>query len=393
MGRIILLIIPFLFLVTGCWSSQELDKSAFVQGIGLNKSEDQLRISVEIIKAAGTGEQSGGEGGGGNGQSILLERDADSIIQGARGLIKDAKRRLYFDHARLWVIGEDLAKEDFISFLDESRRDQMFRLNSYLFITEKNPIDILSNSTLYEDLSSAEIVSALEQTQFNAEFTAVKMYEFYKLIEGPIPNAYLPIIQTKKEKDKAITSIDGTAVIRTNKMVGKLNTLETVGLNILLNQVKGGDTTISLNDKEKVSIEIRKSETQIRPTLDGNQLKAHLKIEIEGTLADNTTKSNVNEKWIKKVEKEISNNTEKYLRLTLNKLQNELKTDISGIGLETYRKYPKQWGNIQSEWNEIFSDADISIEVHTNITHQGLIKKSVNRKHKKPYNNPYKLTF
>lgn len=391
MGRI-LFIIPFLFLLMGCWSSQELDNSALVHGIGLDKSDGKLRISVEIIKPTGASEQGGGEGGGGNGQHILLERDADSIIQGTRALIRDAKRRLYFDHARLWVIGEELAKEDFIGYLDESRRDQMFRLNSYLFITEGNPIDILSTSTLYEDLSSAEIVSALEQqTQYIAEYTSVKLYEFYKLIEGPIPNAYLPIIQTKKEKDKTITSLDGTAVIRNDKMVGKLNTHETVGLNVLLNKAKSGGETVSLNEKEKVSVEIKKSETKIKPTLVGNQLKAHLNIEIEGTLADNTTKSNINEQWISKVEKEVSNLAEKYVRLTLDKLQKELKTDISGIGLETYRKYPKQWQNIQSEWNEIFSNADIIIDVHTNITHQGLINKSINRHHKKPYNNPYKL--
>ncbi len=390
MGRI-LFIIPFLFLLMGCWSSQELDNSALVHGIGLDKSDGKLRISVEIIKPTGASEQGGGEGGGGNGQHILLERDADSIIQGTRALIRDAKRRLYFDHARLWVIGEELAKEDFIGYLDESRRDQMFRLNSYLFITEGNPIDILSTSTLYEDLSSAEIVSALEQTQYIAEYTSVKLYEFYKLIEGPIPNAYMPIIQTKKEKDKTITSLDGTAVIRNDKMVGKLNTHETVGLNVLLNKAKSGGETVSLNEKEKVSVEIKKSETKIKPTLVGNQLKAHLNIEIEGTLADNTTKSNINEQWISKVEKEVSNLAEKYVRLTLDKLQKELKTDISGIGLETYRKYPKQWQNIQSEWNEIFSNADIIIDVHTNITHQGLINKSINRHHKKPYNNPYKL--
>lgn len=276
------------------------------------------------------------------------------MIQGAREFIKDAKRRLYFEHTRLWVIGEELAKDNFIDYLDESRRDQMFRLNSYLFITEEKPIDILGTSTLYENLSSAEIVSALEQTQYIAEFTSVKMYEFYKLIDVLIPNAYLPIIRTRKEKGKAITSIDGTAVINTYKMVGKLNTDETVGLNVLLNKVKGGSKTVSLNDKEKISVEIKKLETEINPTLDGNQLEAYLKIEIEGTLADNTTNRNINDQWISKVEEEVSNQTEKYVRLTLNKLQKVIKTDISGIGLETYRKYPKQWKNVQSEWNEIF---------------------------------------
>lgn len=388
----ILSVIPFLFLLSGCWNSQEIDESALVHGIGLDKSDDHLRISVEIIKPTGSSEQGDAEGGGGNAHSIILERNTDSLIHGAREFIRDAKRRLYFDHTHLWIISEELAKEDFIDNLDEARRDQMFRLNSYLFITEGNPIDILSTSTLYDELSSVEIASALEQTQYIAEFTPVKIYEFFKLLESPIHNAYLPIIQTIKEKDKEITSLNGTAIIRTDKMVGKLNAHETVGLNILLNKAKGGSKTVSLTDKEKVSIEINKSKTKINPTLNENQLQAHIEVEIEGTLANNPTTNNINEQWFSKVEKEVSNQTEKYVRLTLNKLQQELKTDVSGIGLETHRKYPKQWQRIQSEWNEIFSNADIIIDVQTNITHQGLINKNINRNHKKPYNNPYMLT-
>ena len=371
-----------LLLLSGCWSSHEIDKSALVHGIGLDKAEDELMISVEIIKPTGSNEQ--GSLGGGNVQTIVLEKKADSLISGARGLIQDAKRRLYFNHARVWLISEELAKQDFIRLLDEGRRNQMFRLNSNIFITKTNPIDILSTSTLYENLSSAEIISALEQMEYNPEFTSVKIFEFFKLLEGPVPNAYLPIIQTKEQNDKLITSIEGTAVINTNKMVGRLDTKETVGLNILLNKAKGGTTTVTWNDQDKVSIEVNKSNTEILPTLQGKHLKAKVKVDVEGNLADNMTTSNIDEEWISKVEKLFSKHIEDIVQQTLKKLQEELKTDISGVGIETYRKYPKEWKTIQAEWNEIFSTAEISVDVHTTITHKGLINKSVERDHKKP---------
>src|SRR5699024_6946234 len=155
-----------------------------------------------------------------------------------------------------------------------------------------------------------------------------------KLIEGPVPNAYIPIIYLDENNKEELTVIDGTAVIKKDRMVGELDKLETAGLNLLLNNVKGGSIQVNLDDAEdeKVSIEISK----------------------------------------------------------LKKLQQEYQTDITKIGTETYKKYPKEWHRIHSDWDEIFANANVTIDVQTNITHQGLINRDIEH-HEKPYNNPYRF--
>lgn len=217
MIRTNLVMIGILFLLTGCWSSQELDNVALVHGVGVDKSDDQLNISVEIIKPT-NGQQNGETDGQENGQHIVLKQNADTLLEGARGLIRDAKRRLEFGHARAWIVSERLAKEEnFVHVLDSVRRDQMLRLNSHLFITQEDPSEILNTPTLYEDLSSIELVSALEHTEFNTDYVPTTLREFYKLIEGPVSNAYIPMILVEKKEEQTITSINGTAVIKQNK--------------------------------------------------------------------------------------------------------------------------------------------------------------------------------
>lgn len=378
--------ILILFLLTGCWNNQELDSSALVHGIGLDKgSNGKLKLSTEIIKPGETSGQ-----GAPAGESIVLEGEAESLIEGAREAIRDVKRRLFFDHNRLWVISEELAKEDFIGYLDSSRRDQMFRMNSHIFVTKGDPTEILETPTLYQDLSSTEIVSALDQTIYISGYTPVKLYDFFKLIEGPISNAYIPIIKIKEVNEQTITSLDGTAVINDGKMVGQLKDEETVGLNILLNQATGGYAEVNVNG-DKISIEINDSNTELTPTLDGEKLTAHIKLTIDSTLADNTSKDQVNEKWLNQVEEAVNEKAERQIRSTLDKLQQELKTDITGIGIETYRKYPKKWQDIQDRWDDIFAEAEITMEVDTVINHQGLINKSMERHEERPQNNPYKF--
>ena len=118
-------------------------------------------------------------------------------------------------------------------------------------------------------------------------------------------------------------------------------------------------------------------------------MNVDIQTKIEGTLADNMTTKKINEHFFKEIEKKISHHVENEIDSTLKKLQEELKTDITEIGLETHRTYPKQWQNIRSEWNDIFANAEISIEVDANFTHEGLINESVHREERKPNNNPY----
>src|SRR5699024_8243782 len=185
MKRVILVIIS-LFLVTGCWSNREIDDSALVHGVGIDKSNEKLRFSVEIINPGGENiGQEGGQNESKGAQSIVLEETSNTMLEAARKLIKYTKRRLDFGHTEAWIISEKLAKEDFVRKLDLIRRDQMLRLNSHIFITVDNPLDILNTPTFYEELVSLELASSLDQTQFISKFAPITVREFYKFLEGP----------------------------------------------------------------------------------------------------------------------------------------------------------------------------------------------------------------
>ena len=394
MKRPFLFIICIFFLLTGCWNNQELDQVALVHGVGLDydKSDEMIKMSVEIIKP--TNQQEGGQiGSQGKGQHIILEHEAPALLDAARGLIRYAKRRLDFGHATAWIISEALAKEDFFIYsLDAIRRDQMLRLNSFLLITDQDPNEILGTPTLYENLSSNELVSALDQTRFIEEFSPVTLREFFKLLEEPIHNAYAPIITIQNVGKETITTINETAVIKNTKMVGKLNQKETIGLNYLLNRIKGGSVSVLMNEKDRTSLEIKKAHTKINPQLNGKRLKVDIETNIEGTISENVPKLKVTEKYFTEIETKFSRQVEENMQAALKKLQGDLRTDITRIGSITYRKYPKKWQAIRSEWNDIFANAEITIHVDTNITHQGLINENINRDHKKPNNNPYRFS-
>lgn len=373
--------------LTGCWSSQDVSESAFVQGIGFDKAGNEIKVTAEIIKP--TGGESGQTGGQSSGQHIILEIKADTLIEAARELIRTAKRRLYFGHTNVFIIGEELAREkNFPLALDAIRRDQMLRLNSYLFISDIDPSEIFHAPTLYENLSSTELVSVLEQTKFISEYTPVNIFEFFRFLNDHHLNAFIPIISVQDSFDQKVSTLTGLAVIKDNKMVGKLNIKESTGLSWLLNQVKGGTITVSLSEQERASLEVTNAKTKIVPYMEGNQLKVDIQTDIEGTLADNITREKLNEEFLKKLEKKVSQEAQGLMLSSIKKLQ-ELKTDITDFELNMYRRDPKEWKKVQSEWEDIFAHAEIKIDVKANITHQGLTYESLDTEQQKPDNNPY----
>lgn len=388
--RLLLIIFTCLFM-TSCWSSEEIDQTAIVHGVGVDKLDDQLEMSVEIVKPIGDGQNDNGDGDN-IGNQLVLNIQADTFLQGARELIKYTKRRLNFSQVQAWVIGQSLAKDGFVQSLDIVRRDQMVRLNSFMFITKDNPTDILNTSTLYEDLVATELSSSVEQSNFTAEFSPITFHEFYKFIEGPVPNAFVPLIFLKEVNNQLITEVEGTAVIKQGVMVGELSRRETSGLNMLLNRVNGGNIQINLSEDEKVSLEISKLKTKIKPVLKGEELFVTANINVEGILADNMTKRTVNEQFLKEVKTKLSAHTEDMVHSTLKKLQDDFKTDIVQFGLKAYRKYPNEWKEVQSNWDDIFANASIDVHVDMTINHKGLINENVSR-NKKVHKNPYNLKW
>lgn len=381
-----ILIIICSFILSGCWSSEEIDQTSIVHGVGVDKVDDQLAVSVEIVKP--TGEETDNLGESGNiGNQLVLDIRTDTILQGARELIKYTKRRLNFSQVQAWIVGQPLAQEDFIKSLDIIRRDQMFRLNSYLFITKNKPTEVLDTSTLYEDLVATELSSSFEQTNYTTEFAPITLREFYKFIEGPIENAYVPLILLNEVNGQTVTEIEGTAVIKEGKLVGELSRNETAGLNILLDRVNGGNIQVDLNEQEKISLELEKLKTKIKPILKGNELFVTVDTEINGTLADNMTDQVLTLSYINELEKRLAKETKETINKTLTTLQKKHKTDIVQFGLKTYRKYPKEWREVQAKWDDTFANATVDVQVNVNINHKGLINENV-RQTKDNHKNP-----
>ncbi len=81
---------------------------------------------------------------------------------------------------------------------------------------------------------------------------------------------------------------------------------------------------------------------------------------------------------VQQVQEKGSEVIKKEIEETIVKTQKEYKSDIFGFGLEVHKKYPKEWAIIQEEWDHKFSEAQVSVQVQTNIIQTGLLRLPTN---------------
>ncbi|NLJ79281.1 MAG: hypothetical protein GX329_07955, partial [Tissierellia bacterium] len=71
---------------------------------------------------------------------------------------------------------------------------------------------------------------------------------------------------------------------------------------------------------------------------------------------------------------------EKGIRDVVVKMQKEFKLDKFGYGAFFHRKYPQEWKKIEKDWDQIFSKAELQVEIEIDIIRTGLINTPIIRR-------------
>src|SRR4051794_23013200 len=120
MTRIIRLlkVIPLsicIIMLTGCWNYKEIDKLAIVAGAAIDKEDDQFLLTAEVVKTKGEKDSKP--------ESLKIEGRGKTIFDATRNINKVSGKRLYWSHAKVIIISQEVAREGIIPAIDLFNRD------------------------------------------------------------------------------------------------------------------------------------------------------------------------------------------------------------------------------------------------------------------------------
>jgi len=365
-------------LISGCYDIVELDTISIVTGLGIDKADEngkvQLTVQVGKADAVGGGGQEGGEA------SEKAYQNLDSVDRNIVGaldkLLQDNSRTLFLHHNQVVIFGESHAKEGISDDIDALMRDLHSHLDVFVLISETNTSEIFNVEMELEKIPSVGITRMMRKKTEISEAFGVKMLELISKLSDDPCTAVLPIIKQVKEQDTTRLSIQGLAVIKDDKMVGKLTEDQAKGYAWALGKIKSGYLPVN-TDKGTVELSIKPPSREMKVSFDKEGIpKIKIGIKARFIIGQIIGFDGLQlEEIIEMIQKE-SVNAVKDIIISCFKETQRLNADIFRFGCYLNKHHNKKWKKIKDKWDQIYPNLELELTVETQIIDTGKTSKS-----------------
>ncbi|SFQ04142.1 spore germination protein KC [Psychrobacillus psychrotolerans] len=397
MDRVIVRFIAIIFvslLLAGCWDKRELNELAIATAISIDKKDDEYHVAAQVVIPT----ELSTKGGTGSSPVTLYEANGKSVNEAIRKLTLVAPRMIYLGHLRIVVISEELAKEGIDGTVDFLSRGWELRSDFYLIVSkETDAREILNIQTTLEKVPANDLFNILHTSEANYSSTiAVNFFEMKTNLEREGKQGVLTGVQILGDSSKgsskqnvesivpeAFIKFEELAVFKEDKLVGWLNDNESRGYNGITNQVKSTVGIVSCPEggNGNVSIHIKKYKSEMKSKkTNSNNPEIDLKVNIVANLGEVSCDIDLTkQETVKMLEKEFEKAVKTDLQETIKVVQEKYHTDIFGFGATINKENPEKWKKIKGNWDEIFSEMPVNIDVDAQISHFGSVLNPVGR--------------
>ncbi|MEW9672509.1 Ger(x)C family spore germination protein [Ammoniphilus sp. 3BR4] len=334
---------------------------AIAVGIGIDKSGEQYRISVQV---ADPGEVATRKGTSGRTPVVMYQETGNTVLEAIRRMNAVAPRKIYFSHLRIAVIGEELAKEGISKTLDFLSRDQELRSDFYLVVAKETSAEnVLKILASLEKLPATKMFNSLETSE--KAWAPTVSITLDKLISDLVSEVKGPVLtgikvkgeQKTGERKENVERIDspaqlqysGIAIFKKDKLVGWLNEQESKGYSNFTDKLDSTVIEVPCLKGGKLGVEVIRSETKVKGKVANGKPKVDVMIRTEADVAEvachiDLSKSQTIYDLETEVEKAIKGQCESSV-----KKAKKLKIDIFGFGEAIHRADPKAWKKIKKD--------------------------------------------
>lgn len=378
-------------LLSGCWDKVEIDRKSFVSTIAIDVGKDigkekelkeiksdevfkqeefkKLTITYGFPDISELGPQKGGTA-----QEKFITTDAYSMYDAFNEMASKTSRSIHFGHMKLLILSEDVMThpDTLKEILDYFERHPSMNKTMMVVIAKGKAEDYVKYQPKMEKNIEYYITGLMENSTRNASIFPMDLNEFLILLYQN-GNAIVPSINYDKVKDEI--NISGVSIIKDYKLEGNLDRVETAALEILRGKIEGGKQVIII-EGHPVEFEIGGVDRDIK-LIDKNKDKLELKVNVklEGMLKGYTTEEEV---FLKSRLGEIQSNFDDVIEKQCEKVTRitQEKFSVDPIGFREYieKFHPYVYKEIKDDWEEVYKNANIDINIQTRIRRIGITK-------------------
>ncbi|QEK11220.1 Ger(x)C family spore germination protein [Crassaminicella thermophila] len=357
-----------IFFLSGCWNYKDIDEIRLVAGMAIDYDEkkNEYITTIEIINPASKKEsQMSGE---------LYVSRGKLPFDGVRDIIMKTGRKLYWAHAKVIIVSQNIAKKNIISLLDYVYRDAEFREDMRIIVSkEKTAREILE---LHKEEKIHPVIGiylddVIESEKSISKYHCAQIWKFIKDLydEGISPT--LPVIRNISDGEKVQPYVGGLAVFKGDKMVGWLDEFEAQAFLWVIDHVYGGLVIVESKMKDKptkITLEILNNKTKVKPIYKEGELVMKIDIETDVMIGEiGGTDDFIGKEGRNILKKDAQKQIKTHIEKVIKKVQKEYDSDIFRFSKSIKKEMPNLWKKIKPNWDEFFRGLKTEVNVVVNI--------------------------
>ncbi|MFZ7947033.1 MULTISPECIES: Ger(x)C family spore germination protein [Bacillaceae] len=359
------LIVMCTLVLSGCWSSVEVNKRAFIQAMYVDKSangEMEITLSFPLPQRL----IPGSAGASGGNPYAQISATGKTVTDAYHKMQADESRELSWGHTRIIVVSEEMAKEGIGHVLEFIVREPKLNINTAVLVTPGKAKEIENLAPVFETFPG-EIIRRFTQEHITL-YTTPK--DFLETENGDMITGLLTKKKEKmlseKGKEKLWVGTGGMALFHNYKLVGTLSPSEGRGALWLRNSINKAAVTIkSPTDGKHISLLVLQAHTKIRPSK-----KEPYTFNVYVTAEDDISESQSNIDLSKpKNIYHLERIAEKEIKDRINDAfhaSKRVKADVFQLGEYLLWHKPKIWKKSKKDWPAIYQDK-VKLNIHVDL--------------------------
>ena len=367
----IILVLTFLFLLSGCYDYKELNDYSIVTGIAIDKKDDKYEVSVLISNSSKSSTETDSK----ESNVVVYTGKGTTLYSAFKDIGLISPKEIYIGSFSVLILSEDIAREGIENVVDLFLRYPSSRKSFYIVISKDKAQDVLKIMTPLANFPSQNISNNLSSsTDLQGIIGKVS---FNKLLSILVQDGIDPVINTIKvigdeekgskqsnlesTKPKTYVKLDNLAIFKNYKLVNIANRNESIGINFINGNVKETYLKLNYNDGYVV-IDTNKIKTNIETKLD-NKPKINITIKGEAKIIECNGNIDLEDyKTIEKLQKLSNKKIEKIVNQGIS-LAKKNNSDIFGFGLKFSKECPNYFKKNKNNWDKIFKNLDIDTNI------------------------------
>jgi len=371
---LVLIIIFNIFILTGCWNVEEIEKMEIVSGIAIDKGKNGVKynLAAELISSDKEAKV----------PSKVVESSANTLFESTRKMISTSSRKLYYGHCKSVIISEELAREGIAPVIDILMRFFSSRISLDLIIAKDvNAKEVLKQDPVRKLPNGFEIETLIKNNEKSLSYS--KKAELYTVVNDLGTAGMcttIPAIKVEKGKSKSKYKLDGLAVFSKDELVGFIDADKTKYYLFITDLIKGGTLSIKVDDKKNsyVAVQIIKNKTDMEYSIKDNKLSFNIHTETEVNISEMATDNKFSkDPQRKKLKSMLENKLEKNMKDLIAEVQNNFGCDIFGFGNKIHNTNPDLWKHYKKDWNETFETLDVNVKSEIKIINEGITNQEI----------------